>query len=115
MILARTLRELGYEVAEAADGKQALDMLLPDPHRYHLVLVDWNMPVMNGLEMVEALRARPEFSSLLIVMVTTETDLGHMAAALEAGANEYVMKPFTKEILVSKLEIVGAVSTRVEA
>ena len=115
MILTRTLREIGYEVGEAADGKQALEMLEPDPNLYQLVLVDWNMPVMNGLELVEHLRARPIFSSLLIVMVTTETELGHMAAALEAGANEYVMKPFTKEILVSKLEMVGAVANRVGA
>jgi two-component system chemotaxis response regulator CheY len=110
MILTRTLRELGYEVGEAGDGKEALGILERDPRQFQLVLVDWNMPVMNGLELLETLRSRPEFSSLLIVMVTTETELGHMATALTAGANEYVMKPFTKDILVSKLEIVGAVS-----
>ena len=115
MILARTLRELGYEVGEAGDGKEALELLERDPGTYRLALVDWNMPVMNGLQLVEALRARPAFSSLLIVMVTTETEMGHMARALEAGANEYVMKPFTKDILVSKLEIVGAISHGVGA
>jgi two-component system chemotaxis response regulator CheY len=108
MILARTLREFGYEVGEAGDGREALGILEKDPAQFRLVLVDWNMPVMNGLELVETLRARPEFSSLLIVMVTTETELGHMETALNAGANEYVMKPFTKDILLSKLEIVGA-------
>jgi len=113
MILARTLREFGYEVGEAGDGKEALSALEKEPGQFRLVLVDWNMPVMNGLELVQALRARPQFSSLLIVMVTTETELGHMATALEAGANEYVMKPFTKDILLSKLEIVGAVSNGV--
>jgi two-component system chemotaxis response regulator CheY len=115
MILGRTLRELGYEVGEAGDGKEALEMLEKDAAQYRLVLVDWNMPVMNGLELLESLRAREKFSSLLIVMVTTETELGHMALALEAGANEYVMKPFTKDILVSKLEMVGAVANGMAA
>lgn len=115
MILGRTLRELGYEVGEAGNGKEALEMLEKDPAQYRLVLVDWNMPVMNGLELLESLRAREQFSSLLIVMVTTETELGHMALALDAGANEYVMKPFTKDILVSKLELVGAVANGMAA
>ena len=113
MILARTLREFGYEVGEAGDGKEALAALEKEPGQFRLVLVDWNMPVMNGLDLVKALRGRREFSSLLIVMVTTETELGHMATALEAGANEYVMKPFTRDILLSKLEMVGAVSNGV--
>jgi two-component system, chemotaxis family, chemotaxis protein CheY len=115
MILARSLREFGYEVGEAGDGKEALTVLEKDPNQYRLVLVDWNMPVMNGLELVEALRARPEFAALLIVMVTTETEVGHMITALDAGANEYVMKPFTRDILLSKLEMVGAVSTGMDA
>jgi two-component system chemotaxis response regulator CheY len=72
-----------------------------------LVLADWNMPEINGLELLKRLRQNPEFSSLVVVMVTTETELDQMTAALEAGANEYVMKPFTKEILVEKLELVG--------
>jgi len=65
------------------------------------------MPEMNGLELVSELRQRPEFSKLKRVMVTTEAELGHMTSALQAGANEYVMKPFTKEILREKLEYVG--------
>ena len=115
MILARILRELGYEIGEAGDGKEALRMLDQQPGGYSLVLVDWNMPVMNGLELLIEMRRRPEYSSLLVLMVTTETELGHMALALEAGANEYVMKPFNKEILVSKLEMVGAVTNGVGA
>jgi len=62
---------------------------------------------MNGLDMLKRLRQAPEFSSLVIVMVTAETEIGHIAEALEAGANEYVMKPFTKDILLGKLELVG--------
>ena len=72
-----------------------------------LVLADWNMPEINGLELLKRLRQDPELSSLVVVMVTTETELDQMAAALEAGANEYVMKPFTKDILVEKLQLVG--------
>jgi two-component system chemotaxis response regulator CheY len=72
-----------------------------------LVLADWNMPEVNGLELLKQLRQKPELASLVVVMVTTETELDQMAAALEAGANEYVMKPFTKDILIEKLDLVG--------
>ena len=72
-----------------------------------LVLADWNMPEVNGLDLLKQLRQNPELSRLVVIMVTTETELDQMAAALEAGANEYVMKPFTKEILVEKLQLVG--------
>jgi len=65
------------------------------------------MPEINGLDLVRRLRQNPRLASLVVVMVTTETELGQMAAALEAGANEYVMKPFTKEILVEKLQMAG--------
>jgi two-component system chemotaxis response regulator CheY len=65
------------------------------------------MPEMNGLELVKSLRQNHEFDSLKVLMVTTETEMGQMASALEAGANEYVMKPFTKDILMEKLELVG--------
>ena len=115
MILARSLRELGYEIGEAGDGKEALAALEKEPGRYTLVLVDWNMPVMNGFDLLVELRKQPRYASLIVVMVTTETELGHMVKALEAGANEYVMKPFTKDILVSKLEMVGAVTNGVAA
>jgi two-component system, chemotaxis family, chemotaxis protein CheY len=107
MILARTLKELGYEVREAANGQEALEIIEAEKSDVKLVLADWNMPEINGLELLKRLRQNPELSSLVIVMVTTETELDQMTAALEAGANEYVMKPFTKEILVEKLELAG--------
>ena len=115
MILARTLRELGYDVWEAGDGKEALVALDKEAARYSLVLADWNMPVMNGFDLLVEIRKQPRYASLIIVMVTSETELGHMAMALDAGANEYVMKPFTKDILVSKLEMVGAITNGVGA
>ena len=108
MILTRTLKEIGYEVCEAANGTEALKVIEAEKTAVTLVLADWNMPEMNGLDLLKRLRQKPELSSLVVVMVTTETDLDQMAAALEAGANEYVMKPFTKEILVEKLEMAGA-------
>ena len=108
MILTRTLKDIGYEVCEAANGIQALKVIEAEKAAVTLVLVDWNMPEMNGLDLLKQLRQNPELSSLVVVMVTTETDLDQMATALEAGANEYVMKPFTKDILVEKLEMAGA-------
>jgi len=107
MILAKALRGIGYQVCEAANGKEALQVMQAEQSAVSLVLADWNMPEMNGLELLRELRKDPALSSLVIVMVTTETEIDQMAIALEAGANEYVMKPFTKEILLEKLQLVG--------
>jgi two-component system chemotaxis response regulator CheY len=107
IIIRRILIELGYEVCEAANGIEALKVLETEKTTVKLVLADWNMPEMNGLELVKSMRQNPEFDSLKVLMVTTETEMDQMASALEAGANEYVMKPFTKDILVEKLELVG--------
>jgi two-component system chemotaxis response regulator CheY len=106
MILSRSLRELGFEVAEAPDGKQAL-AALQNGGAKDLVLIDWNMPEMNGLELVQAVRADPRFAETRLVMVTTESELDHVDKALSAGANEYVMKPFTKDIIRDKLALLG--------
>ena len=107
MILAKILKGLGYEIREVTDGTEALQVIEVEKLPIELVLVDWNMPEMNGLELLKRIRQDPALSSMVVVMVTTETDLPHMTAALEAGANEYVMKPFTKDILVEKLQIAG--------
>jgi two-component system, chemotaxis family, chemotaxis protein CheY len=107
MILTKTLKELGFEVREAANGREALEVIEAEKTAVTLVLADWNMPEINGLDLLKRLRQNPELSSLVVVMVTTETELDQMSAALEAGANEYVMKPFTKDILVEKLQLVG--------
>ena len=107
MILRRILTEIGFDVCEAGNGREALQVIEANKAAVTLVLADWNMPEMNGLELLIQLRQDPLLASLKIVMVTTEAELGHMASALEAGANEYVMKPFTKEILMQKLEMIG--------
>lgn len=106
LILGRLLRELGFEVAEAGDGQKALERLREGP-RPVLALVDWNMPVMNGLEFIQAVRADDSYAQMLLMMVTTESGPEQITQALEAGANEYVMKPFTKETIRAKLNVMG--------
>jgi two-component system chemotaxis response regulator CheY len=105
-IIGKTLRELGMEVAEAGNGREGLDALRAPPGA-ELVLVDWNMPVMNGLEFITAVRADRAFDAVRIMMVTTETEQEQVLRALRAGANEYLMKPFTPEVLVAKLGLLG--------
>jgi two-component system chemotaxis response regulator CheY len=106
-IIRRSLVELGYEVCEACDGNEALRMIEVGKADVKLVMTDWNMPEMNGFELLKRLRQDPDLAALTIVMVTTETEISHMVSALDAGANEYIMKPFTKDILKEKLELVG--------
>ena len=100
------LNELGFETFDACNGREALERLqqaeCPD-----VVLVDWNMPEMDGLEFIKTVRKDARFSGLVILMVTTETETDQMLRALSAGADEYLMKPFQKEGLVDKLRLVG--------
>jgi len=103
-IISKILARLGFEVAQAADGVEALATLSTGAP-FDVVLSDWNMPEMNGLEFVKALRADPRFARVVVVMVTTETHIEQMMTALEAGANEYIMKPFTAEVIEDKLRM----------
>jgi two-component system chemotaxis response regulator CheY len=107
MILGRTLNKFGYEVCSASNGREALDLIDQQNLNLSLILVDWNMPEMNGLEFVRCLRADPKFDRVPLMMVTTETELEQMSRALEAGADEYVMKPFTDEVIEDKLRLLG--------
>jgi two-component system, chemotaxis family, chemotaxis protein CheY len=106
MMLRRIVTEMRYDVSEAGSGADALALLGSLPGPVSLMLVDWNMPEMNGLELVKKVRSDSRYASTTIVMVTTETEMEQMASALEAGADEYVMKPFTKDILEDKLRMV---------
>jgi two-component system chemotaxis response regulator CheY len=101
-ILRGMLVEAGFEILEASHGAEALARLDARPD-VALALLDWNMPVMDGFEFLQRVRARPEFDSLRIMMVTTETEAEQVGKALAAGANEYLMKPFPKEALYAKL------------
>lgn len=103
-VVGKILRDEGLDVVEAANGREGLDRLRDSPD-VGLVLVDWNMPVMNGLEFITAVRADPALDPVRIMMVTTETEQGQVVRALAAGANEYLMKPFTREVLVAKLSL----------
>lgn len=106
-ILARILTQVGFdELHEAGDGQDAIEVL-ERIGPVDLALVDWNMPVMNGYELVRAVRARPEWSSVCLLMVTTESGIEEVSAALDAGANEYLMKPFNAGDLKGKLALLG--------
>jgi len=106
-IIAKILRELGAEVVEAGNGREGLERLAAVAGAVDVVLVDWNMPVMDGISFVREVRARREYDAIPLLMVTTESDVHHVTSALDAGANEYVMKPFDRLALLSKLEAVG--------
>ncbi len=105
-IVSAALEGLGYETRQAGHGQEALDVLqegwTPD-----LCTIDWNMPVMDGLQFVSAVRANPAWRALTLMMVTSESEQGQIVRALAAGAHEYVIKPFTADALRDKLALLG--------
>ena len=106
-VARRILEELEFEISEAEDGEQALfacNSEMPDA-----VLLDWNMPVMDGYEFLKQLRSLPEGRAPKVVFCTTENDVSHIARAMHAGADEYIMKPFDKDIVTAKFHEVGLV------
>ena len=114
MLLRRIVSSNGFEVVEAGNGQEALDVLavgpLPD-----VALIDWNMPVMDGLTFVNSVRTRPEYRGITLMMVTTESERTQIVRALAAGAHEYLIKPFTEDALLSKFELLGLTSRSAEA
>lgn len=106
MILAQMLKPLGFEVCEAGDGKEALGVLERMGHP-DLVLVDWDMPVMDGHAFVNAVRSKPEYDALPLMMVTAHAAPESVMQALRAGADEYVIKPFDRDVIREKLELLG--------
>lgn len=105
MVAKKILHELSFQTAEAEDGKVALDYCtetMPDA-----VLLDWNMPIMNGIDFLRELRKLPNGNHPVVVFCTTENDIEHIQEAITAGANEYIMKPFDSEILQAKFSQVG--------
>lgn len=105
-ILTKILKEIGFTVVEAANGLEALEVIKKEK-TVELALVDWNMPDMNGYEFIQEVRKDNTYKDMRMMMVTTETEMNKVVEALEAGANEYVMKPFTKEMIVEKLALMG--------
>jgi len=106
MILGQILKALKFEVFNAGHGLEALEKL-KETGPVELALVDWNMPEMNGYEFVCEVRKDDKYKDMRLMMVTTETEMSQVIKALEAGANEYVMKPFTKDMIIEKLTIMG--------
>ena len=101
------LESLGFAVEEAENGREGLDRCetaMPD-----VILLDWNMPVMTGIEFISRLRQTPGGDRPKVVFCTTENDVAHIREAISAGADEYVMKPFDHETLQIKLQLVGMV------
>ena len=105
-ILSGILSGIGFDVFEAENGLVALERM-KEVSNLALAQVDWNMPEMNGYEFVQAVRALDDYNSTKLMMVTTETEMVQVAKALEAGADEYVMKPFTKDVIMEKLNMLG--------
>jgi two-component system, chemotaxis family, chemotaxis protein CheY len=106
-VARRILEDLNFQCSEAEDGKQAMDAcgdVMPDA-----ILLDWNMPVMTGIEFLKRLRKMAGGTNPKVVFCTTENDLAHIQEALSAGANEYIMKPFDSEIIQTKFAQVGLI------
>jgi two-component system chemotaxis response regulator CheY len=111
-IISGILVELGFDVSEASDGAEGLARIRDTPD-LAVTIVDWNMPVLDGLGLVRAVRSDPNRSSLPILMVTTETEKERIVKALIEGADEYLMKPFTREMIVEKLALLDLVDETV--
>jgi two-component system, chemotaxis family, chemotaxis protein CheY len=106
-VARRILEGLSFRISEAEDGEQALVACkneMPDA-----ILLDWNMPVMDGYEFLKQLRVLPNGREPKVVFCTTENDIAHIARAMHAGADEYIMKPFDKDIMTAKFQEVGLV------
>lgn len=104
-VASRIVQDLGLECREAEDGQKAYESCaqsMPDA-----ILLDWNMPVMSGIEFLEKLRQMPNGSFPKVVFCTTENDIAHIQRAMQAGANEYIMKPFDSEIIETKFTQIG--------
>ena len=107
-VARRVLEDIGFEIAEAADGMEALAWCraaMPDA-----VLLDWNMPVMNGIDFLRQLRREPGGDTPVVLFCTVENDLAHITEALESGADEYIMKPFDSDIMAAKFAEAGLLS-----
>ena len=105
-IIKQILNPMGFEVFEAGDGHEGLDRVR-ELDGLDLILLDWNMPRMDGIQFLRMLRTQTALASLPVMMVSSNNEAENIAASLDAGANEYIMKPFTEEVMRAKLELLG--------
>jgi two-component system chemotaxis response regulator CheY len=110
LILSRITGQLGFEVWQAGNGREALDLLEAAETVPKVALVDWNMPEMNGLEFITNVRRHPKYRPMSLMMVTTEGERSQIVRALAAGAHEYVIKPFTPDAIAEKLALLGVLT-----
>lgn len=108
-IVRAAVTRLGFAVYEATDGRDALDLLEQIPSAPDICLIDWNMPVMNGLDFVREVRKLEDYREMWLMMVTTESEQSQIVRALAAGAHEYLIKPFTQDAIQHKLAYLGLV------
>jgi two-component system, chemotaxis family, chemotaxis protein CheY len=108
IIIGNILRQIGMEVLEAKNGLEALEQIKRNPD-VELMLVDWNMPQMNGFDFIRSVRSQRAYDAVRILMVTSESQSEQVTQALNAGANEYLMKPFNKDVLVAKLNLLDVI------
>lgn len=102
-IIRNTVDVLGYDFLEAENGRRALDVL-EDRGAVDMILLDWNMPEMDGMTLLKTLKADPRYKAIPVTMVTTESERARVIEAIKAGAKNYVTKPFTQEILIAKIQ-----------
>ena len=107
-IVSAALEGFGYETRPAGHGQEAHDVL-QEGYAPDLCTIDWNMPVMDGLTFIKKCRQNPEYRDVVLMMVTTESEQANIVRALAAGAHEYVIKPFTDEVIAEKLEMLGLI------
>ena len=105
-IIKQILNPMGFEVFEAVDGREGLDRVR-DLDGLDLILLDWNMPRMDGIQFLRMLRTQTALATLPVMMVSSNNEAENIAASLNAGANEYIMKPFTEDVMRAKLELLG--------
>lgn len=104
-VASRIVQDLGFSCREAEDGQKAYEAC--EQEMPEAIILDWNMPIMSGIEFLEKLRMMPNGNDPIVVFCTTENDMSHIQRAMTAGANEYIMKPFDSEIIESKFKQVG--------
>ncbi|MGE5373284.1 MAG: response regulator [Solirubrobacterales bacterium] len=102
-IVKKTVEGMNYELLSANDGKEALTLLAQEAASVKLILSDWNMPVMNGFELLTAVKGNPAFKHIPVIMITTEAEKANINKAIQAGAANYILKPFNTDELVSKI------------